>query len=73
MHGSKAKWFESAVMYLLATSIAVLLIAVLGIVLQTLGVFEFEVISELSGLPKEREVLTLLGIGMVVLCSYCRP
>ena len=64
MHGSTTKWSQSAVMYLLAISVAVLSIAVLGIVLQTLGVFEFEVISKLSELSKEREVLTLLGIGI---------
>jgi len=57
-------------MYVLVFVIALLLIAIVVVVLQTLGVFELEVLSVLSelseetGLSRESEVLTFLGIGM---------
>ena len=64
MDGSMTKLFQSIAMYVLVIIIALLLIAFLGVVLQTLGGFEFEILSQLSGLSKESEVLTLLGVGM---------
>ena len=70
MHGRMTKGFQSAAMYVLVFIIALLLIAIVVVVLQTLGVFELEILSVLSelseetGLSKESEVLTFLGIGM---------
>ena len=70
MDGKMTKWFQSAAMYVLVFIIALLLIAIVAVVLQTLGVFELEALSVLSGLSeetglsKESEVLTFLGIGM---------
>ena len=70
MDGRMTKGFQSAAMYVLVFIIALLLIAIVVVVLKTLGVFELEVLSVLSelseetGLSKESEVLTFLGIGM---------
>ena len=70
MDGRMTKWFQSAAMYVLVFIIALLLIAIVVVVLQILGVFELEVLSVLSelseetGLSRESEVLTFLGIGM---------
>ena len=70
MDGRMTKGFQAAAMYVLVFIIALLLIAIVVVVLQTLGVFELEVLSVLSelseetGLSKESEVLTFLGIGM---------
>ena len=60
---------QSATMNFLSGLIVLLAIALVGVILQTFGVIEFEVISKLSGLANSNDVLKILGfaIGGLVL------
>ena len=64
MHGKFTRWFESIATYFLIFLTGLLLSSLLAVVLQSLGVIEIEVISKISALSKQSEILSLLGIGL---------
>ena len=55
---------EQAATYLLVAVIVLLLMALVTVVLQSLGVLEIKIVSNLSGLSDQSEVLKFLGIGL---------
>ena len=64
MRGKGKRWIEPAAMWILVAAIIVLLAFATVVIFESLGVIGTDIVSIISGLSEQKEVLQLLGIGL---------